>query len=296
MAVLANPRSGRHRAADIAAHLTRQLRAAGHEVLDLSAPEPELAVARTREQIAGGGLAALLAVGGDGTAHWAVNAVAGTDVALGVVPAGSGNDNARTLGMPPVRRPDDLRAYAAAVTAGRTRRIDLGHCSTAHGSRWWLGVLGAGFDTIVNARSRTLTRLHGTPRYLAAVAVELPRFRGIPYLVTVDGDRRELEAMLVAVGNGGTFGGGMRVCPDASVTEGVLDVLVLRRIGRGEFLTVFPRVFNGSHVRHPAVEIVRGSRVRVEAPGLVVEADGEEVGPLPADLQVRPAELTVLVP
>ena len=139
-------------------------------------------------------------------------------------------------------------------------------------------------------------QLQGTPRYLAAVALELPRFTGIPYVVQVDDQRIETEAMLVAVANGGTFGGGMKVCPDASMTDGLFDVMILHKIGRGEFLRIFPKVFSGGHVSHPAVEILRGRRVHLEADGIDSQADGEDFLPLPVDLEVVPGALAVVAP
>ena len=131
---------------------------------------------------------------------------------------------------------------------------------------------------------------------MLAVARELPVFRPIPYVVEVDGQRRETGAMLVAVANGPSYGGGMRVCPDAVLDDGLLDVLVLSEISIPAFLRVFPRVFAGTHVRHPAVEVLRGQRVRLVAKGVVAYADGERVGPLPLTCAVVPGALRVLVP
>jgi diacylglycerol kinase (ATP) len=100
----------------------------------------------------------------------------------------------------------------------------------------------------------------------------------------------------VAVANGPSYGGGMRVCPDALLDDGLLDVLVLSEISIPAFLHVFPRVFAGTHVRHPAVEVLRGRRVRLVAKGVVAYADGERVGPLPLTCAVVPGALRVLVP
>lgn len=294
VAVVANPTSGRHRAGVLGLELGRELRARGHEVLDVRAADGPGALARLRPLAVGGELDAVVAIGGDGTAHWVANACAGTSAAVLIVAAGTGNDNATTLGMPRVRTPADLPAVVQRLTAGRTASMDLGRVTHPTGDRHWLGVLGAGFDTVVNARGRRLTLVNGTPRYLAAVAAELPRFSGIPYAVTVDGQRIDTEAMLVAVANGGAFGGGMRVCPDASVTDGLFDVLILHKISRLEFLTVFPRVFAGTHVRHPKVQVLRGRQVRLDAPDLAAEADGEELFALPLDLRIEPGALRVV--
>ena len=276
----------------MADRLRAHLADAGHIVLDVPASSAEQARARSRAIVRSGTIDVLAVVGGDGTVHQGVNACAGTDIPLVVIPAGSGNDNARSIGMP-FR---DVAAIARLITAGQTSAIDAGRSSTPLGERWWLGVLGGGFDTLVNARVRSLPLLHGTGRYLAGVALELPRFRGIPYTVQVDDQRRNTEAMLVAVANGGSFGGGMKVCPDASMTDGLFDVMILHHIGRVEFLKILPKVFSGSHVAHPAVEILRGRRVRLQAEGIDTQADGEDFLPLPVDLEVVPGTLRVVAP
>jgi len=291
--IYANPTSGRGRAVALRADLGGRLTAAGHDVSFLDAPDVESARATTREAVHSGSVDVLAVVGGDGTVHLGTNACAGTDVPLLVVPGGTGNDNARVLGL----HRGELDTLAGLVTRGQVRRVDVGRSRTPDGDRWWLGVLGGGFDTRVNDRGKRIRRLHGTARYLAAVAAELPSFRGIPYAVEVDGVRHETTAMLVAVGNGTSFGGGMQVCPDASMTDGLLDVMILHRVGRLEFLRIFPSVFSGGHVRHPAVQILRGRTVRLEAEGVrTTQADGEDFLPLPLELEVVPGALAVLAP
>jgi diacylglycerol kinase (ATP) len=147
---------------------------------------------------------------------------------------------------------------------------------------------------VVNERANHWSWPRGQARYNLAMLRELPVFRPIPYVVEVDGVRHDTEAMLVVVGNGASYGGGMRVTPDALLDDGLADVLILHRISIPAFLRVFPQVYRGTHVTHPAVEIVRGRRVRLEAPGIVAYADGERFAPLPLDLEVVPGALTVL--
>ena len=156
--------------------------------------------------------------------HLGVGLCAGTDVPLGIIAAGTGNDVARELGLPV----HDAAAAARLIDTGRVRSIDAGRAEDDHGVvRWWVGVLGAGFDARVNERANGWSWPTGRWRYVLAVARELPVFRPIPYVVEVDGQRRETGAMLVAVANGPSYGGGMRVCPDAVLDDGLLDVLVL---------------------------------------------------------------------
>ena len=155
-------------------------------------------------------------------------------------------------------------------------------------------MLAAGFDAVVNERANTWRWPKGQMRYNLAILRELPLFRAIPYVLDLDGRRLETEAMLVAVGNGPSYGGGMKVTPDAAFDDGLLDVLVLHRISTPEFLRVFPKVFKGAHASHPAVEILRARTVRLEAPGIVAYADGERFAPLPLTVEAVPGALTVL--
>jgi diacylglycerol kinase (ATP) len=269
-----------------------RLREAGHVLVDVSGDTAEAAGDRARAALADG-VDTLAVCGGDGMVHLGVGLCAGTDVALAIIAAGTGNDVARELGLPV----HDAAAAARLIDTGRVRSIDAGRAEDDHGVvRWWVGVLGAGFDARVNERANGWSWPTGRWRYVLAVARELPVFRPIPYVVEVDGQRRETGAMLVAVANGPSYGGGMRVCPDAVLDDGLLDVLVLSQISIPAFLRVFPRVFAGTHVRHPAVEILRGRRVRLVAKGVVAYADGERVGPLPLTCDVVPGALRVLVP
>ena len=289
--LLVNPLAGRGRARRLGARLADRLRELGHDVHAVIAHDQLSARSVSRQAVHSGRVDVLAVVGGDGTVHAGVNACAGTGVPLAIVAAGTGNDNARTLGL----GRGDVEQTARLIASGHRRVIDAGR-SLEHPDRWWLGVLGGGFDTIVSHRAQRITRLHGTPRYLAAVAAELPAFRGIRYAVHVDHERLDTTAMLVVVANGGTFGGGMRVCPQARLDDGLLDVLVLHQIGRWEFLKVFPTVFTGQHIGHPAIQLLRGRQVRLEAPGVHSEADGEPFLPLPVELEVVPGALQVCAP
>ena len=272
--------------------VAHRLRAAGHEVVDLS--DETYAAARDRALGAiAQGLDVLAVVGGDGMAHLGVNLAAETKTTLAIIAAGTGNDIARGLGLPvhdPVHAAD-------LVSTGVPRTIDAVRHVDDHGDRhWFAGVLGAGFDSLVNERANTWPWPKGQMRYNLAILRELPLFRAIPYVVTVDGVRHQTRAMLVVVANGPSYGGGMRVTPDAEFDDGLSDVLILHEISTREFLRVFPRVFKGTHVGHPAVEIVRGRRVTLEADGIVAYADGERFAPLPLTVETVPGAVTVLVP
>ena len=290
--LVVNPTSGRNRGGALGIVVADRLRAAGHEVVDLS--DESYAAARDRALGAiAQGLDVLAVVGGDGMAHLGVNLCAGTDTTMAVIAAGTGNDVARSLGLPVL----DPVAGADVVTTGTVRRIDAVRHVDEHGrTRWFAGVLGAGFDSLVNERANSWPWPRGQMRYNLAIARELPLFRAIPYAVTVDGVRHQTSAMLVVVGNGQSYGGGMRVVPDAELDDGLADVLILHQISTLEFLKVFPTVFKGAHVGHPAVEVIRGRRVTLEADGIVAYADGERFAPLPLTLEVVPRALSVIAP
>ena len=291
LGVLVNPTSGRNTGRLVGTEALTLLRASGAEVVDLSAADARGALEHGRAAVRDRSVDALVVVGGDGMVHLGAQLCAGTDVPLGVVAAGTGNDVARELGLP-VR---DATAAVERVLAGRTRAVDAVRSTSAPGEpRWFVGVLAAGFDAVVNERANGWSWPRGSSRYTLAVLRELPVFRPIPYRLELDGRSVETEAMLVAVGNGPAYGGGMRVTPDAQVDDGLLDVLVLHRLPVHEFLRVFPRVFSGAHVGHPAVEVRRARSVRLEATGIVGYADGERFGALPLDLEVVPGALQVL--
>ncbi|MYS26531.1 diacylglycerol kinase, partial [Streptomyces sp. SID7804] len=253
------------------------LRDAGFSVRTVLGENAGDALARARAAVEDG-TGALIAVGGDGMANLALQAVVGTGTPLGLVAVGTGNDFARALGMP-LREPAAAgRMIADALKCGRVRDIDLGRA----GDRWFGTVLASGFDSRVNDRGNRMRLPAGRFRYDLAMVAELAAFRPFPYRITLDGgDVREVEATLVAVGNGSSYGGGMRICPGADLTDGLFDVTVVGDCGRGTLLRVFPTVYRGSHVDHPKVTVFRAARVELAAAGITGYADGEPLGPLP---------------
>ena len=290
--LIVNPTADKGRGAALGFEVAALLRADGHDVIDLS---DETAAGASDRALAGiaSGVDVLAVTGGDGTVNLGVNLCAGTDTVLAIIAAGTGNDIARALELPL----HDASASAKVISEGTVRAIDAGQHTDVHGvQHWFAGVLGAGFDSVVNERANTWGWPRGRMRYNLAIARELPVFKPIPYVIEVDGVRHDTEAMLVAVGNGPSYGGGMRVCPDASFDDGLFDILVVNKISTIEFLKVFPKVFSGRHVGHPAVQILRGREVRLEAAGIVGYADGERFAPLPMSARIVPAALNVLVP
>jgi diacylglycerol kinase (ATP) len=287
IALLVNPTAGRGRGARVGREVAGRLHEAGHAVRQLIGRDVSESQDMAREAVAQG-TDALVVVGGDGMVHLGLQAVGGTEVPFGVVPAGSGNDFARAIGVP-LR---DIAAAASIVVTGAERRIDLGRM----GDQWFAGVVAAGFDARVNDRANRMRWPRGRMRYNAAMLVELGVFQPVPYVLDLDGDAWETSAMLVTIGNIPSYGGGMRVTPGAILDDGLLDIMIVKPLSKARFLTVFPRVYTGSHVDLPFVEIRRAKQIRIDAPGITAYADGERLGPLPQTFEAVPAALRVLVP
>jgi diacylglycerol kinase (ATP) len=287
IALLTNPVSGTGRAPRTAGMVLRRLEDAGLAVRRIESRDAVEARDAARQAVADG-MDALVVVGGDGLVHLGVQAVVGSRTALGVVPAGAGNDLARALGIP---RSDPERAVDVVVGA-RTRRVDVGRC----GDTSFVTVLAAGFDALVNERANAISHPRGRLRYAFATLAELHALRPLPYALGLDGTMREVEAVLVAVGNGPSYGGGLRVAEGARLDDGLLDVVVIGPVGRLDLVRTYPRLYTGGHTRHPRYERHRVRTVSLASPGVVAYADGERLGPLPVTVEVRPGALEVLVP
>ncbi|GAA1785997.1 MAG: YegS/Rv2252/BmrU family lipid kinase [Actinobacteria bacterium] len=290
--LVVNPSASAGSAGRAAATLGSALARHGLTVTDLSSRSAGGALAHAQHAVRDGEIDLLVVAGGDGMAHLGVNACAGTDIPLGIVALGTGNDIATGLGLPI----HDAAASVAMIAGGHTRAVDAGRVDGGGHRPWFGGTLYAGFDAVVNARANRWSWPKGQARYNLAVVRELPVFSPIPYAVTVDGTRHDTEAMLVIVANAASYGGGMQVTPEALMDDGLFDVLILERVGRAEFLRVFPKVFAGTHVDHPAVRILRGARVRLDAEGITSYADGEPFHPVPLRAEVVPGALRVIVP
>jgi diacylglycerol kinase (ATP) len=287
IALLTNPTSGRGRGTRTAAIALPRLEEAGFHVHNLVGRDADETRDLARRSVADG-VESLVVVGGDGMVHLAVQELAGSDIALGIIPAGTGNDVARYLDIP---RSDPQRA-ADVVVGSRTRRIDLARSGAQH----YVTVLAAGFDSLVNERANAMRWPRGQVRYTLATLAELRVFEPLRYTLELDGEVRQVEAMLVAVGNGPSFGGGLRITHGASLDDGLLDVVIIKTMTRPDLVRTYPRLFTGAHTRHPQYEHHLVRSVTVAAPGIVAYADGERIGALPLTVEVAPLALNVLVP
>jgi diacylglycerol kinase (ATP) len=289
-ALLVNPTAGKAKHVNEVVAVHTRLEAGELEVTRMQGADGAEAADLAR-RVAAEGYDVLAVMGGDGMVHIAAQALAGTSTALGIIPTGTGNDVARYLGLPR-RKPVDA---AEVICRQVTRPMDLGRV-TGEADTHFATVLATGFDSLVNERANRMTRPRGQMRYNLATLAELKVFRPLSYTLELDGERRHLEAMLVAVGNGPSYGGGLRMCEGALLDDGLLDVVIIKPISKPELLKVYPRLFRGTHVTHPAYERHRVRRVSVAAPGIVAYADGERLGPLPLNVECAPAALSVCVP
>ena len=250
------------------------------------------AVEQARPAAPAGMADSLLVMGGDGMMHLGLNACATSDVPLGLIPAGTGNDFCRGVGTPAT-----AAAAVRTIVAGHTRRIDLmsasGKLAGGAEHRWVGSIVSTGYDGRVNYRTNQQRWSFGGLAYAWSAIAELSRFDPLPYRLLIDGQQRNQTAMFVAVGNAGWFGGGMQVCPDAVVTDGLLDLTVIHPVSRATLLRLLPAIYTGKFVRDPAVELLRAREVVVDGDGLFAMADGEELGGVPLTLRAVGDCLTI---
>ncbi len=287
MRVLANPGGGRGRVGRRLRALEEIARRFGAP-LHLSRDTADLTAQARRA--AADGVERLLVAGGDGTQHYAVHGLAGSATALAPLPMGSGNDLAGALGVP-----RDLRAAAELAASAPLRTIDVARC----GPRLYACVAGVGLDSEVNRfANERLRRLRGPLVYVWAVLRVLPSFRPLHLRAVHDGGEFEGEAMFAVVANAPRYGGNMKIAPAALLDDGLLDLVIVRRVSKLALLRVFPRVFSGRHVGHPAISCHRTRRAQVSLDREVVAyGDGEPLAPIgatPVDFEVLPAALRVV--
>jgi diacylglycerol kinase (ATP) len=288
--VVANPTAGRGKAGrriGAVDSILRSLRV-DHEIrVAGSATEMQ----ETCRSLGEEGVEIVAVLGGDGTVSCAANGLLGTGSALAVLPAGTGDDFATAIGA------GSFRSAVTLLSDPKTSVIDVVHVRTQDAERCFVNVAGAGFDSEVNETANAMTvNLGGTGTYVAALLKTLSRFTPARYDLTIDGEPATLDAMLVVVGNGLSFGGGMKVLPAASMVDGVLDVCIVEALSRPAFLRAFPTVYTGRHATHPKVRMLRAGAVSIEANrSLPVYADGERMGRLPATFEVLPGALPVVV-
>ena len=280
--VVINPTSGGGRGRKIGAEVVAQVRARKLEFVEIiensaHATSEAISSALKTYQVTG-----VMVVGGDGLVHLVLQHVATTKIPLLVFPGGTGNDFVRALRAPL----HDTEAILSNALSQPAEPVDIGRI----GAEYFADILSTGFDSRVNERANRITLVKGPMKYNVAIALELPLFKAQRYFFEIDDEKFESDAMLIAVANGHSYGGGMQVCPDASMTDGLFDIMILKPVSKIHFLRIFPKVFSGTHISDPAVEIRRGKRVSINSDA-VAYADGERIGGLPVEATVMPAAL-----
>ena len=300
--IVVNPRSGRGRAGRLLPRVTAELTEA--------MPDAEIRVIRTRHYAdaqertrsvvaastppAPGQRPDVLAMmGGDGMASLGLDACAGSHVQLGIIPAGTGDDFARGVGVPL-----DPLAATRAIASGIGRRIDLmlarGQIAGGADQRYVGSIVSSGYDAKVNYRVNHGRFNMGSASYASAVLTEMAQLKPIDYRLVIDGEPLEIPAVLIAVGNAGYAGGGIHLCPSADPTDGLLDLTIIGPVGRWTLIRAFPSLFRGEFVKHPAVSYRQAREVLLDGDGLVPMADGEDLGQAPLRLSCEPGVLEVL--
>jgi diacylglycerol kinase (ATP) len=294
LGIVINPVAGGTRGAEVGREVISLLRQSKHQVIDLSGESLAVAKVNIEKSIAGASIEALILVGGDGMAHLGANVCANTSIPMALVPAGTGNDAAAVFGMPLSDTKKSIELILEGL--GSPKRIDAIKISHDGVSSWALGSASAGFDALVNARANKMSWPKGPNRYYVAMLLELASFKPIKYQSVVDGVKKDFEAMLCVVSNTGVFGGGMLVVPDAVVNDGLLDVLLVKKMSRLKFVTIFPKVYKGTHTTDKDVEIFRAKSISIEALGMPIYSDGEYVGKAPFQAEVVKGALLAVAP
>ena len=229
-------------------------------------------------------------VGGDGTAHYMVNELADTDKTLGIIPMGSGNDIAMNLGIPL-----EVEESCKVIAGGKSKKLDLGVINDKY---YYLCIAGSGFDSQVNdLANNTKFPIKGPSKYTYSVYKTLITFRSKEFTFSYDGQIKDLYGMMVAAANMPSYGGGMKIAPEASPESGMFDVCIIKKMSKLHFMQVFPKVFEGKHVDDPNVEIFRTDQLTLESEyDFSVFADGEYICKLPATFKMAPGKMDFLVP
>lgn len=287
--ILANPTAGEGKAGRLIGRVQAILDEIGvdHEIRVSGSPQEMESLARD----AGEQGCIVAALGGDGTVNMVVNGLHGTGGTLAVLPAGTGDDFARAIDVGKLDRATRLLADPKTVD------VDLINVTTGVEERRFVNVAGTGFDSAVEeVASGMRRRLGARGHYALATVKTLSRFVPAMFHVELDGTSLDIDAMLVVIGNSFAYGGGMKVLPQASIVDGELDVCIVSAMSTSAFLRAFPKVYSGKHATHPNVTMLKGRNLKIEANRrMMVFADGEGVGSLPAVFTMLPSALPVVV-
>ncbi len=230
-----------------------------------------------------------ISFGGDGTIHNLANILAGTGKSLGCIPMGSGNDIARNLGIPL-----DMEHAISIIKKGHVKKLDMG---LINGKYYYLAVSGAGFDSVVNdLANNTRFPIKGPAKYTYAVYKTLITFRSKKFFIKFDGQEKTVDAMFMVVGNMASYGGGMKITPQADPSDGIFDICIIDRMSKLHFIKTFPLVFEGQHTKDPFVEYFRAHKIEIDSEyNFSVFADGEYICKLPAKYEIVPEAINFII-
>lgn len=277
--LVVNSKAGKGRASKLANQFEELLNSNNlpYEIIKESSYEDT--VTKYRLSIASGKFNKVIAIGGDGLVNLCLQEIAERNIGLAVVPAGTGNDFARAVGS----HKKNVETIFNFIASQDPTSIDLGLVTGDFGRRWYVQVLSTGFDALVNNLANRITWPRGQIKYTLATILTLARFNPISYELIIDDKTVKQNLMLLSVANGETYGGGMRICPDASNSDGIFDILLVHPVSKIVLLTIFPKVFAGKHVPHPKIEIIRAKNIKLSANASAF-ADGEFVSKLPIEI------------
>jgi diacylglycerol kinase (ATP) len=259
-------------------------------------------IADLTAQAARDGARLVVAVGGDGTVFEAVNGLmragAGNEVELAILPRGTGKDFMRTFAIP-----GKLDRALEIAKDGAVRTIDVGHArylawDGTEAEAWFANFGGAGISGAIARHADSASKaLGGRVAFFRSTVSVFMRWKPSQMTVRVDGEERSGRMLEVLATNGAYAAGGMRVTPDASPDDGLLDVLLIGDVNKADFVRTLPKMYRGTHIRHPKVEVLRGATVEIEAEEtLPVALDGEQPGTTPITFDVVPKALRLRVP
>lgn len=298
--IVVNPRARKGRGHELIDEAVERLVVRGLQPVLVTGTDPADATERARHH-SRRSVRAVVAAGGDGMVRIVGQGVAGTSTPFGVLPIGTGNDYVRALGLPT----DPVEA-ADVIADGHVRPVDAGISD----GQWWQTIACAGFDSRVSERANTMGWPRGHLRYDLATVLELAAMRPYRFRMVVDGLDTTFDALFVAVGNTHTYGGGMKVCPDASPFDGQLSVTVVGPMSRLTFARMMPMVKTNPTMSHPMIARFPARELSLdlaeEGPGgphgrgnpaeLIAFADGDPIGPLPMRFAVVPGAIQLLCP
>jgi YegS/Rv2252/BmrU family lipid kinase len=287
LSLIVNPQAGGGRTADALDDVRAALTDLGleHHV------EPTRSLEHARELAHDAAEHGELAVafGGDGLIGAVADAVKHSQGVLGVLPGGRGNDFARVLGIPLEPVP-----ACAVLRDGKVRALDLGQV----GEKTFIGIASCGFDSVANRIANETRIVHGNLVYAYGALRALAGWKPTRFTVTIDGgEPLQLTGYTVAVANSGAYGGGMMMAPDASLQDGLLDIVLVGHASKLRFLRLLPTVFKGEHVKQPNVQVIRGREVEISSGRpFTMYADGDPIAELPVRVRALPSAVRVMVP